>query len=58
MCFNLGGTGLSKFRNMLQACRQHDWQEMATQMQDSKWFYQVGRRSVELQQTVINASLH
>ena len=58
MCFNLGGTRLSKFRNMLQACRQHDWQEMATQMQDSKWFYQVGRRSVELQQTVINASLH
>ena len=54
MAFNLGGTRLSKFRNMLQACRNHDWQEMARQMQDSKWFYQVGRRSVELQKLVLS----
>ena len=54
MAFNLGGTRLSKFRNMLQACRNHDWQEMARQMQDSKWFYQVGRRSLELQQVVLS----
>ena len=53
MCFNLGGSRLSKFRNMLQACRQNDWQEMARQMQDSRWFYQVGRRSLELQQVVL-----
>jgi len=38
---------------MLQACRQNDWQEMARQMQDSRWFYQVGRRSLELQQVVL-----
>ena len=54
MCFNLGGTRLSKFRNMLQACRQHDWKEMAAQMQDSRWFGQVGRRSWELQQLVLS----
>tara|TARA_R100001510_G_scaffold8307_1_gene6384 strand:- start:249 stop:698 length:450 start_codon:yes stop_codon:yes gene_type:complete len=54
MAFNLGGTRLSKFRNMLKACRNHDWQEMARQMQDSKWFYQVGRRSVELQKLVLS----
>ena len=53
MAFNLGGTRLSKFRNMLQACRNHDWQEMARQMQDSRWFGQVGRRSLELQQVVL-----
>ena len=53
MCFNLGGTRLSKFRNMLKACREHNWDEMARQMQDSRWFYQVGRRSVELQQVVL-----
>ena len=54
MCFNLGGSRLSKFRNMLQACREHDWNRMAAEMQDSRWFTQVGRRSIELQQIVLD----
>ena len=54
MCFNLGSTGLSKFRNMLTACREHQWKIMAVEMQDSKWFKQVGRRSLELQESVLN----
>jgi len=54
MCFNLGGTRLSKFRNMLKACREHDWNKMAAEMQDSRWFTQVGRRSIELQQIVLD----
>ncbi|BCV04254.1 MAG: hypothetical protein CM15mV82_240 [uncultured marine virus] len=49
MCFNLGGSRLSKFRNMLKACREHDWAKMAVEMEDSRWFKQVGRRSIELQ---------
>ncbi len=53
MCFNLGGTRLSKFRNMLRACREHNWDEMARQMEDSRWFGQVGRRSIELQKIVL-----
>jgi len=53
MCFNLGGTRLSKFRNMLEACRAHDWKKMAVEMEDSKWFGQVGRRSLELQKSVL-----
>jgi len=53
MCFNLGGTRLSKFRNMLEACRTHDWKKMANEMEDSKWFGQVGRRSLELQKSVL-----
>tara|TARA_R100001163_G_C5040676_1_gene178886 strand:- start:753 stop:1205 length:453 start_codon:yes stop_codon:yes gene_type:complete len=53
MCFNLGGTRLSKFRNMLEACRAHDWKKMANEMEDSKWFGQVGRRSLELQKSVL-----
>lgn len=53
MCFNLGGTRLSKFRNMLEACRAHDWKKMAMEMEDSKWFGQVGRRSLELQKSVL-----
>ena len=53
MCFNLGGTRFSKFKNMLKACKEHNWEEMARQMQDSRWYYQVGRRSQELQRMVL-----
>ena len=53
MCFNLGGTRLSKFKNMLKACKEHNWSEMARQMEDSRWFGQVGRRSIELQKMVL-----
>ncbi len=55
MCFNLGGTRLSKFRNMLKACRNHDWKTMAVEMEDSRWYGQVGRRSKELQDMVLGA---
>jgi hypothetical protein len=53
MCFNLGGSRLSKFRNTIAACQNHDWKEMARQMEDSRWFKQVGRRSKELQAMVL-----
>jgi len=53
MCFNLGATKLSKFRNMLKACREHDWAKMAAEMEDSRWYGQVGRRSKELQDMVL-----
>ncbi len=55
MCFNLGGSRFSKFRNMLKACRNHNWKEMAVQMEDSRWYGQVGRRSKELQKMVLGA---
>ena len=54
MCFNLGGKRLSKFKNMIKACREHNWKEMAVQMEDSKWYGQVGRRSKELQDVVLS----
>ena len=54
MAFNLGVKGLSKFRNMLEACRAHDWDKMAAEMEDSRWFKQVGRRSIELQKSVLD----
>ena len=56
MCFNLGGSRLSNFKNMLSACRQHNWQEMANQMEDSKWYGQVGVRSRELKDMVLNVN--
>ena len=54
MCFNLGGNRLSKFKNMLEACKEYDWERMAREMEDSRWFTQVGRRSLELQTVVLN----
>ena len=39
---------------MLKACREHNWEQMAAEMEDSKWFKQVGRRSLELQESVLN----
>lgn len=54
MCFNLGAPRLSKFRKMLGCAKRHEWNEMATEMEDSTWFGQVGRRSKELQEMVLN----
>ena len=53
MCFNLGANRLGKFRNMLYAVSVSDWQEMSNQMEDSRWYGQVGRRSKELQELVL-----
>ena len=54
MCFNLGPNRLSKFRNMLYASSVGDWEEMSRQKEDSRWYGQVGRRSKELQQMVLD----
>lgn len=54
MCFNLGAPRLAKFKNMLNACREHNWSEMAIQMEDSRWYNQVGLRSRNLQTMVLN----
>lgn len=52
MTFNLGGTRFSKFNNMWKAVIENNWEQVAVEMEDSKWFGQVGRRSVELQKMV------
>jgi len=54
MTFNLGGTRFSKFNNMWKGVVSCDWEKVAVEMEDSKWFGQVGRRSVELQEMVRN----
>ena len=48
MAFNLGITGLLKFRRALDAVRVDDYEAAATHMLDSRWASQVGRRAVEL----------
>ena len=52
MTFNLGGTRFAKFNNMWSAVVEGDWKRMAVEMEDSRWFKQVGRRSIELQEIV------
>ncbi len=52
MTFNLGGTRFGKFNNMWKGVVACDWEKVAVEMEDSKWFGQVGRRSVELQEMV------
>ena len=39
---------------MLYACSVSNWDEMAAQMEDSRWYGQVGRRSVKLQKMVLD----
>ena len=54
MTFNLGGTRFAKFNNMWSAVVEGDWKRMAVEMEDSRWFGQVGRRSKELQEQVVS----
>lgn len=48
MAFNLGRTRLSGFKNMLAAVEAKDYEKASEEMKDSRWYGQVGRRSVEL----------
>ena len=54
MTFNLGGTRFGKFNNMWKGVIENDWEKVAVEMEDSRWFKQVGRRSIELQEIVRN----
>lgn len=45
MCFNLGLTRLLKFRNMISALENKDYDEAAEQALDSAWASQVGNRA-------------
>lgn len=48
MMFNLGRTRLTKFQNMRLALAASSWKLAAIEMQDSKWYYQVGDRAKRL----------
>ena len=48
MSFNLGRTKLLGFKKMIEAVNSGDWYRMAREMVNSKWYGQVGDRSIEL----------
>ena len=48
MGFNLGVNGVLKFKKMISAIMNKDFNEAANQMQDSNWYNQVGFRAARL----------
>ena len=48
MCFQMGPTGLSKFKHMNQAIEDQAWGQVALEMHDSKWSRQTPERSKRL----------
>lgn len=55
MAFNLGRNRLGKFKNMIKAVNEGNWAKAADEMVDSRWYNQVGNRSVELENWMRNA---
>jgi len=54
MAYNLGKTRLSGFVKMIEAAETLSYFDMAIQMKDSKWFRQVGQRSMRLYYAMLN----
>lgn len=48
LCFNVGFKGIIGFKRMWRALAKRDYEGAATEMLDSKWAKQVGRRASEL----------
>jgi lysozyme len=48
MAFNLGVSGLLSFKNMLEECKNEQYNFASIEMLDSKWAKQVGYRAEEL----------
>ena len=52
MCYQLGVTGVSKFKKALKAMEDGDWEKAADEMLDSKWARQTPNRAKELSNIV------
>jgi lysozyme len=50
MRINLGLGGLLSFKKMIKALKENNFEEAANEMENSKWYHQVGRRSDHLVQ--------
>jgi len=54
MCYQLGVTGVSKFRKAISALQEGEWDEAANEMLDSLWARQTPNRAKELSDIVRN----
>ena len=52
MAFNLGITRLSKFRNMIAALEEGDYDRAGKEAKDSQWYNQVGKRAERIVNTI------
>ncbi len=57
MIFNLGLTRFNQFKRMLNALQRHDYQQAATEMLDSRWAVQVGKRADRLAEIMRSGEL-
>ena len=57
MSFQLGRPTLSKFKNMIAAVNNNDYQEMANQMEDSRWYKQTPNRAQRLIDRVLTQGI-
>jgi len=48
MMFNLGRPRLSRFVRFRAALEERDWLKASEEMKDSRWYHQVGNRSIRL----------
>ena len=48
MCFQLGRPRLSKFKKMIAAVEDMNWEKMADEMENSRWFQQTKNRAQRL----------
>ena len=56
MCFNLGITGLCKFKQTLESIRTGNYELASRQMLESKWARQVGNRAIRLSKIMADSS--
>ena len=54
MEFNIGRRRFGKFKKMIAAIEDRNWEEMAKQMKNSLWYHQVGYRSKRLIERVLS----
>ena len=54
MCFQLGQSGVRKFKKMFSAMGKKDFKEAASQMRDSLWYKQTPARCIELSHIIQN----
>ena len=54
MSYNLGFAGFLKFKKMVAAIYKEDWEEVAAQAKDSKWYDQVGDRGKKIVEMLLN----
>lgn len=45
LAFNLGESGLRKFRRTISACNAYEYTRMGNELTDSLWYHQTGRRA-------------